>query len=202
MNNQSQPGPEGAQPTGDPHTFSRQVQFSNVGARVPEAVGRGVFSNGLLVFQGQTEFVLDFLLRMAQPHQVVARVVVPIGMVPRLIHALRENLENYRKTFGPPPALPLPSPQTKPPSIEEIYDSLKIPEEVQSGVYANAALVSHSAAEFCLDFITNFYPKAAVSTRVFLSTPQVPVMFNSLLQSWQTYEAKLQQQQPPKGPTA
>jgi hypothetical protein len=200
MSSPSNSGEQGGKPSGDPHTFSREVHFSNVGARVPEHVGRGVFSNGILILQGQTEFILDFLLRMAQPHQVVTRVVVPISMVPRLIHALRENLENYRKTFGPPPALPMPPPPAKPPSIEEIYDTLRIPEEVVSGVYANAALVSHSAAEFCLDFITNFYPKAAVSTRVFLSTPQVPVMLNSLVQSWQNYEAKMQQQ-PPQGPT-
>jgi hypothetical protein len=200
---QSNPPPgEGGAPSGDPHTFSREVHFSNVGARVPEAVGKGVFSNGILIFQGQSEFILDFLLRMSQPHQIVARVVVPIGMVPRLIQALRENLENYRKTFGPPPALPMPPPPAKPPSIEEIYGSLKLPEDVQSGAYANAALVSHSASEFCLDFITNFYPKAAVSTRVFFSTPQVPIMLNSLVQSWQTYEAKLHQQNPPRGPTA
>jgi hypothetical protein len=201
MSNPPNPGEEKGKPVGDPHTFSREVQHSNVGARVPEKVARGVFSTGILVFEGQSEFILDFLLRMNQPHQVAARVVVPMSLMPRLIAALRDNLENYRKAFGALPTMPLPPPPANPPSIEEIYDRLKIPDEVLSGVYANAALVSHSPAEFCFDFITNFYPKAAVSARVFFSTPQVPLLLNSLVQSWQNHEAKMQQrgQQPPPG---
>jgi hypothetical protein len=71
---------------------------------------------------------------------------------------------------------------------------------VLSGVYANAAILSHSASEFVFDFFTNFYPKAAVSARVFLTAGHVPVMLNSLMQSWQRYEAKLQQREPPRPP--
>jgi hypothetical protein len=203
MSGQPPPAPEPGKPGGDPHTFSQEVHHPSVAARVPEKVSRGVFSNGILVLQWHTEFVLDFILRLSQPHQVAARVAVPISLMPRLINTLRENLDNYRKAFGPPPALPLPPPPAKPPSIEEIYDTLKIPDDVLSGVYANAALVSHSPAEFCFDFITNFYPKSAVSARVFLSAAQVPVMLNNLVQAWQNYQVKLQQQQqrePPKPP--
>ncbi len=200
MSDLPNPGAEG-KPAGDPHTFSREVRHSNVGARVPEKVSRGVFSNGVLVLQGQSEFILDFVLRMSQPHQVAARVIFPISFMPNLINALRENLENYRKTFGPPPTMPMPPPPAKPPSIEEIYDTLKLPDDMLNGVYANAALVSHSPAEFCFEFITNFYPRAAVSARVFLSTQQVPLVLNTLTQSWQNYEAKAkQQQEPPKRP--
>src|SRR5581483_11551043 len=92
--------PEGQGPPpggGPPAAYSQESQHANVGARVPERVARGVFSTGALVLQEATEFVLDFLLRMNQPQQVVARVVLPIGLMPRLIEALRENLERYRQ---------------------------------------------------------------------------------------------------------
>ena len=66
---------------------------------------------------------------------------------------------------------------------------------------SSRALFASRTREFCFEFITNFFPKAAVSARVFLSTPQVPLLLNSLSQSWQNYETKIQQQgqQPPQG---
>ncbi len=176
----------------DPSTFSQQFQHQQVAARVPDKVARGVFSTGALVLQGAHEFVIDFVLRMNQPQQIVARVILPLGLMPGLINALRENLANYQKQFGAPPALPTPQPPPKPPTIDEIYDQLKLPEEVQSGTYANHVLIAHSPAEFCFEFITNFYPRAAISSRVFLSAPQVPVLLNTLIRSWQQYQQKLQ----------
>ena len=159
---------DGGKPGGVPPTFSQDVHHANVGARVPEKVARGVFSTGVLVLQWHTEFVLDFVLRMSHPHQLAARVVVPVSFLPRLVAALRENLDAYRKTFGgPPPSLPLPPPPARPLSIDEVYDGLKIADEALGGVYANAAQVSHTPAEFCFDFITDFYPRAAVTARVF-----------------------------------
>ena len=191
------------QPGGGPPSFTQDVHHANVGARVPDKVVRGVFSTGVLVLQWHTEFVLDFVLRMSHPHQLAARVVVPIVFLPRLAGALRDNLELYRKAYGaPPPAMPLPPPPAKAPSIDDIYDGLKIADDALGGVYANAAQVSHSPAEFCFDFITDFYPRAAVTARVFLSAPQVPVMLNTLTQAWQKYEAKVQREQqnpPPLG---
>src|SRR5215467_10046256 len=87
-------------------SYTQEVQHSQVSARVPEKVGRGVFSTGAMVFQGPHEFVIDFVLRMAQPHQIAARVVLPISIMPSVIGALRENLNNYQNKFGPPPQLP------------------------------------------------------------------------------------------------
>ena len=58
----------GGKPPDDPATFSQDVQLSNVAARVPERVGRGVFSTGVLVLQTPTEFVLDFVQRLTRPH--------------------------------------------------------------------------------------------------------------------------------------
>src|SRR5438132_8017496 len=97
MSKPADPGNQPPKDGSDPQTFTQEFQFSNIGARVPEHVARGVFSTGVLVIQGATEFALDFLLRMNQPHQVVARVFLPIGLVPQLIDTLRTNLENYRK---------------------------------------------------------------------------------------------------------
>ena len=191
-------GQGGKQPN-DPPAFSQDIQLSNVAARVSEKVARGVFSTGVLVLQTQSEFVLDFVQGLARPHQVAARVVAPVVLLPQLIAALRENLEIYRQKFGPPPAQPASQPPTKPPSVEEIYANLKISEEIVSGTYANAALLTHSAAEFCMDFVANFYPKASVSARVFLSAAQAPVLLSSLVQAWQRYEAS---QQLPKKPAA
>ncbi len=87
---------------------------SQISARVPEKVSRGVFSTGAMVFQGPHEFVIDFVLSMAAPHQIAARVVLPLSIMPSVIGALRENLANYQAKFGPPPALPVPTPPPTP----------------------------------------------------------------------------------------
>jgi hypothetical protein len=185
------------QPKGPNEPFSQEVQHTHVSARVPEKVGRGVFSTGVMILQGSHEFVLDFALRMAAPHQIVARVVLPQSLVPSLITALRENLAGYQSRFGPPPALPTPPNPPPPAPIEEIYSQLKLPEELMSGVYANAVMIAHTPAEFAFDFITNFYPRSAVSCRVYLSAPQVPGLLNTLTRSWQQFQQKQSGQQPP-----
>ncbi len=70
-----------------------------------------------------------------------------------------------------------------PPEIDEIYAELKIPDSMLSGRYANAVLIRHSATEFCFDFITNVYPRSAVSARVFLATPHIAPFLKSLMMS-------------------
>lgn len=198
----NKPG-EGPQPTGDAGGFTQEIRHQQVTARVPEKVGKGVFSTGALVSQGPYEFVIDFILRMMQPFQIAARVVIAPAILQRMIVALRENLNNYQAKFGPPPPLPAPPPNVTPPPIDEIYDQLKLPDELLSGVYANAVMIAHTPSEFCFDFITNFYPRSAVSCRVYLSAPQVPGLLNTLSRSLQQYQQKVaaaqqQQQQPPQ----
>ncbi len=192
--------PAGGPPGHDPGFFSQELQHQQVSARVPEKVSRGVFSTGALIFQGPHEFGIDFVLRMVQPQQVVARVVLPPTLIPSFIGALRENLGRYTAQFGPPPPLPTPPPPNPMPSIEEIYQQLKIPDDLLSGVYANAVMVVHTPAEFCLDFITSFYPKSAVSCRVFLAAAQVPGFLNSLNHSYQQYQQKIANQQMQRPP--
>jgi hypothetical protein len=195
-------------------TFTQEIQVSNVGALVPEKVARGVFATHVLVIQGQMEFVLDFLLRMNRPHQIVARVILPINLVPGLIDTLKANLENYRKLHGgaPTPAAtpgapanpatpaagaPATPPANPPPSIEDIYHDLKMTDDVMTGAYANMVMIVHNAHDFCLEFISKVYPRPVITARVFLSAPQVPILLNSITQSWQSLQAKRQQQQPP-----
>jgi Protein of unknown function (DUF3467) len=183
-------------PPGEPGAFSQEIQHAQISARVPEKVSKGVFSTGAMVFQGQHEFVIDFVLRMAQPNMIAARVILPLSIMGSVIGALRENLGNYTSKFGPPPPLPVAPQPTPPPPIEEIYSGLKLPDDMLSGVYANAVMIAHSPAEFYFDFITNFYPRSAVSCRVYMSAPQVPGLLNTLVRAFQQYQQKLAQQQP------
>ena len=157
----------------------QQVHFSGATARVPEKVGRGAFATGAFVFHGAHEFILDFVQRLAQPQQVAARVVVPPVVLRSFIAALAENLKHYQSAYGTPPAIVVP-PGTAPVSIEEVYEQLKLPDDMLSGVYAHAALIRHSQMEFCIDFITNFFPRSSVSARIFLSAPHAPGLLASL----------------------
>jgi hypothetical protein len=161
-------------------------------------VGRGAFSTGAIVLQGPNEFVIDFLVTMGRPHMVAARVVLPPLVLGQMIEALGQNYNIYQQKFGQPPPLPTAPPGTPQPSVEEIYEQLKLPDEQLSGAYANAVMIGHSASEFWFDFITNFFPRSAVSSRVYLSAPQIPRLLHTLTQSFQKF--KQQQQRPPGQP--
>ena len=69
-------------------------------------------------------------------------------------------------------------------SAQEIYDDLKLRDEILSGSYANAVMIGHGPHEFSFDFITNFYPHSAVSARVFLAAGQVARLAESLRGAW------------------
>lgn len=87
---------------------------------------------------------------------------------------------------GVAPAQPLPPAGSgaRQASAQEIYDDLKIRDELLSGSYANAVMIGHGPHEFSFDFITNFYPHSAVSARVFLAAGQVPRLYDSLKGTW------------------
>ena len=87
---------------------------------------------------------------------------MPHAVMPQFINALRDNLKKFEVRFGPPAELPKP-PTDKRPSIQEVYDEMKLPDEIISGAYANGVMVGHSASEFSFDFIASFFPKSAVS---------------------------------------
>ncbi len=184
--------------------YCEEIQHAQVSALVPERVARGVFSTGAVVVQGPHEFILDFLLRMSQPHQVAARVVLPPGVVAQFISALADNLRNYEAKHGPPfvPNAPgafgQPQASNAPVSAQELYEQLKLQDDVLSGNYANAVMIGHTPNEFCFDFITTFFPRSAVSCRVFMAAPAVPRLLESLKHSFEKFQQK--QSQPRRDP--
>lgn len=82
--------------------------------------------------------------------------------------------------------------------MQDIYDDLKIRDEFLSGAYANAVMIGHGPHEFSFDFITNFYPHSAVSSRVFLAAGQIPRLFESLKGTWEQLRNRMQP--PPDNP--
>ena len=179
--------------------YSQQISHSPVSARVPERVARGVLTTGVIVLDSPNEFVLDFLQGLSRPPQVVSRVVLPPQVMFSFVGSLKENLAKYSERFGPPAPLPKPAQQNRP-SIQELYEHFKLPDDLLSGTYANSVLIGHSPSEFLFDFITGFFPTAAVSSRVYLSAQQAPRVLETLSAALVTYQRRFQTQfqiQPP-----
>lgn len=202
------PGGEGSQPGGQgggqpaPNAqgaYSQQISHSPVSARVPERVARGVLTTGVIVLDSPNEFVLDFLQSLSRPPQIVARVVLPPQVMFSFVNSLRENLNTFSQRFGPPQPLPKPPQQIRP-SIQELYEHFKLPDDLLSGTYANSVLIGHSPSEFLFDFITGFYPTASVSARVYLSAQQAPRVLDTLTAALGTFQRRFQPkpQQPPQ----
>lgn len=190
----------------DPYYPSNENEGENVkpnpaafSARVPESVNRGVFSTGAIIVTGASEFIIDFILRMGRPHQVVARVILPHAAMARVVEALRDNLVKYEEKFGKCPRLPKPDKEAekkrKKPTIQEIYDDLRLPDETLSGSYANGVMIGHSMSEFSFDFVTNFFPHSCVSQRVFLAAAQVPPLLDSLDNTFKGFQKRVAEQQ-------
>jgi hypothetical protein len=194
------PAPEGGgqPPQGGPGAYSQQISHSPVSARVPERVARGVMTTGVIVLDSPNEFVLDFLQGLSRPPQIVARVVLPPQVMFSFVASLKDNLGKFSERFGPPAPLPKPPAQNRP-SIQELYDHFKLPDDLLSGTYANSVLIGHSPSEFLFDFITGFFPTASVSARVYLSAQQAPRVVETLSAALVTYQRRFQQQpQPPQ----
>jgi hypothetical protein len=190
----SETGQPPEQPSGDSGSRSEQVRVQHVSARVPEQVSRGAFSTGAIVMTGNTEFIVDFIMNLGTPASVATRVVMPHATMPQFIEALKKNLEIYKQRFGDPPQLPQAQQPAKQPTAQEIYDDLKLPDEMLSGAYANGVMIGHTPSEFKFDFLTNLFPNSAVSARVFLSAPQVPRLLNSLQSTYKQFQQRVQQQ--------
>ena len=91
----SQPGDPGGS------SFFQNFQHTPVGARVPEKIGRGVFSTAMMVLQTNELFVVDFLSMGAQPQQVVSRIVMTATTFSQFLGALRHNIKHYESELGP-----------------------------------------------------------------------------------------------------
>jgi hypothetical protein len=88
----------------------------------------------------------------------------------------------------PPPLKPS---ITRHPSPQEVYDELKLKDELLSGSYSNAVMIGHGPHEFSFDFITNFYPQSAVSCRVFMAAGHVGRLLDSLKASWDQLKSRM-----------
>ena len=176
------------------------LRQDSVGARVPDRVAAGVFSSGVIVQDAADEFVIDFIQGMVRPPKVGARVVLSANVVGQFVEALRANLRKYEQQFGPPRAIPRPPPQTPRPSIQDLYQDLRMSDEQLAGVYATTVMISHSPAEFCFDFIARFFPAAVVAARVYMSAPQVPPVLEAMNSSVQRRQKRLAEGRPPAAP--
>jgi len=164
-------------PGDDAGQISQRVQRQQVSARVPESVAPGVFASGTLVINGQHEFIIDFLQSVTRPQQVAVRVVLPPTIIPGMLRAMRQNIKLFEERFGAIPELPKPPARDNsagggsggggdsPPSVDEIYEQLKMSDEVAAGTYANTVMITHAPSEFCFDFIGGFYPRSTVAAR-------------------------------------
>jgi len=188
-------------PGDDAGQISQRVQRQQVSARVPESVAPGVFASGTLVINGQHEFIIDFLQSVTRPQQVAVRVVLPPTIIPGMLRAMRQNIKLFEERFGPIPELPKPPARDNsaggggggdsPPSVDEIYEQLKMSDEVAAGTYANTVMITHAPSEFCFDFIGGFYPRSVVAARVYMAAPQVPRLTETLNRSFAQYQRKI-----------
>ncbi len=196
------PGPPLGPPSPGPYEpgfHSEQLHYEPVGARLPEKVANGVFCTGAVVIEGPGEFVLDFIQGLARPPRVAARVIVHHQVMGQFVAALKDNLARYEAAFGPPKPIPRP-PTEQRPNIKELYEQLKMADEQLSGVYATTVMIGHSPAEFMIDFITRFFPHAAVSSRVFLSASSVPRVLETMENSFRQHlQRRASGGQPPPG---
>jgi hypothetical protein len=202
----------------------QQLHHSTATARVPEAVGHGVFATGVIILTNPHEVVLDFVQGISNPRRVAARVVLPHAVAAQFAAALEENLARYAASFGGPPRMPAaagpppaspaasassasasptppaeserpgsgsppdppapaPTPAPAPQPIAEIYDQIRLADEMLGGSYANVVAITHTPAEFCFDFIASFYPRSAVTARVYLAAPRAADALASLRRS-------------------
>lgn len=223
------------------------VTIRPVSALVPEQVSRGVFSTGVIVVTGNTEFILDFVLVVGAPSTVVARVICTIETLRRMVAAIHRNVESFAARGGAvmreeladatPPAggtechvedekfrdsigteqfvgvaIPVPEGPTErlssaektaaegdsdAPMVKankqspaELYDDITVPDDVQVGVYANGLIIGHTDSEFKLDFVANMFPKSVVTSRIFMSAPQLVRLLDTLERTVQQFDLR------------
>lgn len=68
--------------------------------------------------------------------------------------------------------------------------SIKIPDAVLSGVYANQMMVTHTREEFVMDFINLLPPSGVVNARVIVSPGHLKRMIRALQDNLGRYESR------------
>ena len=72
----------------------------------------------------------------------------------------------------------------------ELYDDISVSDEVQVGVYANGLIIGHTDSEFKLDFVSNMFPKSVVTSRIFMSAPQLVRLLDTLERTLEQFDLK------------
>lgn len=72
----------------------------------------------------------------------------------------------------------------------DLYDDIIVPDEIQVGVYANGLIIGHTNSEFKLDFVSNMFPKSVVTSRIFMSAPQLMRLLDTLDRTLQQFDEK------------
>jgi hypothetical protein len=204
-------------------SFTQDVLHARVAARVAEDVGRGVFSNAILIVQANDLFAIDFLSTASQPQQIVSRALLSAATFGDLLSSLHANIGAYESRFGalprrsgdspsrPAAMRPSCDPADPPaphyggtckaegqpqPRIEDLYDELKLPDRVASGAFANLVLISHTAHEFALDFVCDLFPRAVVNARVFVPASRMRQFAETAESSFERYRQKIRATEP------
>ncbi len=72
----------------------------------------------------------------------------------------------------------------------DLYDDIIVADEIQVGVYANGLIIGHTNSEFKLDFVSNMFPKSVVTSRIFMSAPQLVRLLDTLERTLQQFDEK------------
>ena len=69
--------------------------------------------------------------------------------------------------------------------------NIEISEEIAEGLYANLAIITHSSAEFVIDFVNVMpsTPKSKVKARIILTPQHAKRIMKALIENVQRYEA-------------
>jgi hypothetical protein len=87
-----------------------------------------------------------------------------------------------------------------PPRIDDLYDQLKLPDELLGGAFANVVMLRHTPEEFAFDFIASFYPRPVVAARVYMAAGRIPSFIDALWSSHQKYQQRPRGGPPPEPP--
>jgi hypothetical protein len=70
--------------------------------------------------------------------------------------------------------------------------NIELPEDIAEGIYSNLAIISHSHAEFVIDFIRMVpnVPKAKVKSRIIVTPEHAKRLVNAMMDNIKRYEAQ------------
>ena len=70
--------------------------------------------------------------------------------------------------------------------------NIELPEDVSDGAYANLAIITHSFAEFVIDFVNVMpnVPKAKVKSRIIMTPQHAKRLMRALVENVKRFEAQ------------